>query len=166
MSTIPDQVFPSALPDGYDESYAKKHAGRIEAEKAIQETAILISELNRIMSEISQQPRTSETQKSSAMQELENQLIDNLTKLSEVKTILDTRLSQIKRSNPFTSDQGRRDQKLIIEGLLNQITDAITPFYISNADLTTQKNKKSVKSIIGISPTMVLLFHLLFYLKM
>ena len=41
-----------------------------------------------------------------------------------------------------------------------------TPFYISNADLTTQKNKKSVKSIVGISPTMVLLFHLLFYLKM
>jgi hypothetical protein len=42
-----------------------------------------------------------------------------------------------------------------------------TPFYISNADLTTQKNNKSVKSIVGISPTMVLLFHLLcFYLKM
>jgi hypothetical protein len=126
MSTSPKQVFPSALPAGYDESYEKKHAGRIEAEKAIQETAILISDFNHIMSEISQQPRTSETQKSPAMQELENQLIDNLTKLSEVKTILDTRLSQIRwRSNPFTSEQGRRDQKLIIEGLLLQIKDAI-----------------------------------------
>jgi len=42
----------------------------------------------------------------------------------------------------------------------NALTHIFTPFYISNADLTTQKIRKSVKSIVGISPTMVLLFHL------
>jgi uncharacterized protein YacL len=38
-----------------------------------------------------------------------------------------------------------------------------TPFYISNADLKALKNKKSIKSTVGISPTMVLLFPVLFF---
>ena len=39
----------------------------------------------------------------------------------------------------------------------------ITPFYISNADFHDKKIQKGIKSIVGISPTMVLLFPLLFY---
>jgi hypothetical protein len=40
-----------------------------------------------------------------------------------------------------------------------------TPFYISNADFSRQKNIKCVKSIVGIPPTMVLFFLLPFYKK-
>ena len=46
-------------------------------------------------------------------------------------------------------------------------TYLITPFNISNADFYGIKKIKSIKSIVGVSPTMVLLFHLPFvYLKM
>ena len=41
----------------------------------------------------------------------------------------------------------------------------ITPFYISNADFNGKKIQKGIKSIVGISPTMVLLFPLPFYRK-
>ena len=44
-----------------------------------------------------------------------------------------------------------------------QVYNILTPFYISNADFNDIKNKKSIKSIVGISPTMVLLFPLLFF---
>jgi len=37
----------------------------------------------------------------------------------------------------------------------------VTPFYISNADFHGKKIQKGIKSIVGISPTMVLLFPLL-----
>jgi hypothetical protein len=44
----------------------------------------------------------------------------------------------------------------------DNIIDLFTPFLISNAHFNRQKIKKSIKSIVGISPTMVLLFLLLF----
>ena len=48
-----------------------------------------------------------------------------------------------------------------------ELDPTITPFNISNADFYGIKKIKSIKSIAGISPTMVLLFHLPFvYLKM
>jgi len=47
------------------------------------------------------------------------------------------------------------------------ISNFITPFNISNADFYGIKKIKSIKSIVGISPTIVLPFHLpCFYLKM
>jgi hypothetical protein len=43
----------------------------------------------------------------------------------------------------------------------NEYTRNITPFLISNAHFIGQKIRKNVKSIVGISPTMVLLFPVL-----
>ena len=47
-----------------------------------------------------------------------------------------------------------------LPGILHVVS--ITPFNISNADFYGIKKLKNVKSIVGISPTMVLLFLLLF----
>jgi hypothetical protein len=48
----------------------------------------------------------------------------------------------------------------IITGII-EIGTLFTPFLISNAHFTGQKIRKNVKSIVGISPTMVLLFPVL-----
>jgi hypothetical protein len=63
-------------------------------------------------------------------------------------------LFKCKSKFTFTLDQIR---VLIMVGSF-----VITPFNISNADFYGIKKIKSIKSIVGISPTMVLLFLLLF----
>ena len=130
LETGPLQVFPSALPVEYDEEYIKKHSGRVAAEEAIQQTGILISDFNIITSEIAQQPKTSQIEKSEKMKDLDKKLIDNLTNLLANKIKLEKRLNEIKwtNRNPRTwtdQDGSRAEQKNIIEGLLLQIKDAI-----------------------------------------
>ena len=123
-------IFQSSMPAGVNqEDYARMHSGRILGDEVINQTALLISDFNEVMSQIKQLPKMPLEQLNQDRRYL--QLLDRFTQiieqLNENKRQLKARLSQINyQMNPTKwFDKDRNQQKIIINGLLKQISDVI-----------------------------------------